>query len=160
MSLNKGDISRELGAVSLAQLQTAVNKEFAVTICAQHELNTAMTASGTSYWAAMIAPCKMRLTEAMIRAEADGVGATTLLGLYKAASGTAVGSGTRMAGDDDDNDFDTLGGLVDATNATMTLHTTAANLLVADGDLIYIKIVTAANEVLKSPVLRLTFERA
>ena len=159
MSLNKGDIARELGAVSLEQIQNAVTKEFVVTICTQHELNTVMTASGTSYWAAMIASCKMELTEAMIRAEADGVGTSTLLGLYKAASATAVGSGTRMAGASDDADFNT-NSLTDATNALMVLHTTAANLLVADGDLVFIKIVTQGSEVLKSPVLRLTFERA
>ena len=159
MSLNKGDIARELGAVDLGQLQRAVNKEFVATICTQHELNTVMTASGTSYWAAMIASCKMKLTEAMISAEADGVGTSTLLGVYKAASGTAVGSGTRMAGASNSADFNT-NSLTDATNATMVLHTTAANLLVADGDLIYIKIVTQASEVLKSPVLRLTFKRS
>jgi len=159
MSLTKGEISSEIGAVSIDQMQRAINKEYVVTICTQHELNTVMTASGTSYWAAMIAPCALKLTEAIIRAEADGVGTSTLLGLYKAASGTAVGSGTRMAGASDDADFNT-NGLTDATNGTMVLHTTAANLLVAAGDLVFIKIVTQGSEVLKSPVLRLTFERA
>ena len=159
MSLNKGDIARELGAVDLGQLQRAVNKEFVATICTQHELNTVMTASGTSYWAAMIASCKMKLTEAMIRAEADGVGTSTLLGLYKAASGTAVGSGTRMAGASDDADFNT-NSLTDATNATMVLHSSSGNLYVYSGDLVFIKIVTQGSEVLKPPILRLTFKRA
>ena len=159
MSLNKGDIARELGAVSLEQAQRAINKEFVVTICPQKELNTAMIASGTSFWAAMIVSCKMTLTEAIIRVEAKGIGTSTLLGLYKAASGTAVSDGTRMAGASDGADFNTSG-LTNATNATMVLHTTKSRLLVADGDFVYIKIVTQGSEVLKPPVLRLTFKRS
>jgi len=159
MTTTKGDLVNALGTVSIEQLQRATNEVCITVFCTEKELNTAMTASTTSYWPIYLSELsRLFLTGAIVRSEAAGVGSSTTLGLYKAGAGIAVTSAVRIAGCSDSTDFD-LSNLTNSTNSDMALHTGFVNSYIDYNNIIIAKIVTAASETLKPPVLRLTFRR-
>lgn len=105
------------------------------------DASTALASSATRYSIVGIMPCKGTLINAVVRSDEKGVSASSLLNILKAASGTALASGTAIVTQLECDD------LTDATNWELT--PTAGDCNLDKGDMIIIKHVAPASEVLE-----------
>lgn len=105
------------------------------------DANTALLASKTIYSVVGRVPKTGKVTRVIIRSEAAGVAGATI-DILKAASGTAISSGTAVVTQIAGN------AITSATDYTMTVVTTDASNVTA-GSLIVCKIVGGGGETLK-----------
>ncbi len=146
------DVGSSIEGIHITSGRVRVVKQItaAVAATATGDWNTALTASTTTYNAIWVAPKAMTLVKANIRAAAAGKGATTLLDIGYAASGTAVTSMTTMVTQLD------CSTLTADTDKKLTINTNGTQNIPANAT-IFVKLVTIAAETLTPPVVDLVF---
>jgi hypothetical protein len=147
---NMVELAKDMAVSPDGLMHTAGRIHFSGQIPEKHDANTALTASTTWYQLIGKLPVPAVLVSGVIRSEAKGVGASTVLDILKVASGTDLAGGTTLVTQVATN------GLTDDTDYPLTV--TAAAKACAKGSMIYAKLVTQGSEVLKPLLYDLEFQ--
>ena len=114
------------------------------------DASTALASSATRYSIVGMMPCGGTLVRAFVRSDEKGVSSSSTFDVLKAASATALASGTAIVTQLETDD------LTDATNWELSPVAGACNLV--KGDMVIIKIVSPGSEVLEPVAYDLEFQ--